>query len=133
MQQPMYNIQMMRVEPHKEYHSINIVRCSGMDRGEDKGKQQETKGWVCKAVEKEAEFDLKQAKETFIEGIKNFVEASTLGNQEKSSRNNEVQDVDPSLLDAFLKTCMKLLMDKKAVEGLQEIIDNFMGKIKIPL
>ena len=70
---------MMRVEPCKEYHSINIVTHSGMDRGEDKGKKQETKGWVSKAAEKDAEFDLKQAKETFMVAKKNFFEAHTLG------------------------------------------------------
>lgn len=53
-----------------------------------------------------------------MESIKNFVEDSTLGSQEKSTGNNDVQDVDPSLLAIFLKTFMKFLRDKKAVEGL---------------
>ncbi len=34
------------------------------------------------------------------------------------------QETDPSLLASFLKTCMKILRDKKAVGGLQELIDN---------
>lgn len=85
-----------------------------------------------KATENEVEFDLNQAKENFMETKKNFVEASTSGIQEKSARNSEVQDVDPSLLATFLKTCMKLLRDHKAVERLQQMIENCMGKNKIP-
>jgi len=38
------------------------------------------------------------------------------------------KEVDPSLLASFLQTCMKLLRDKKAVEGLQELIDKCTGK-----
>lgn len=48
----------------------------------------------------------------------------------KNCLKKKVQDVDPSLLATFLKTYMKLLRDKKAVEGLQELIDNFEGKDK---
>jgi len=70
---------------------------------------------VCKAAEKEFRFDLNQAKETFMEAKNNFPEASTSGSQVKSTRKNEVQDVDPSLLASFLKTYMKLLHDKKVV------------------
>lgn len=72
------------------------------------------------------------AKETFMEAKKNFVEASTSGSQEKSVENNEAQDMDPSLLATFLKTCMNLLQDSKAMEVLQELIDNYTGKIKTP-
>ena len=61
-QQPTQNIQMMRAEPRKEDQSINIVTRSGMTTSEDKGKQPETKGWVCKANEKEVGFDLHKAK-----------------------------------------------------------------------
>lgn len=53
-----------------------------------------------------------------MEDKKNFPKASMLGSQEKSARNNEMQDVAPLLLTTFLKTCMKLLRDKKVVEGL---------------
>lgn len=66
---------------------------------------------MCNTVEKEVGFDLKRVKETFMEAKKNFVEASTSASQEKLVGNNEVQDVDPSLLATFLKTCMKLLRD----------------------
>lgn len=81
--QPMQNIRMMRAEPHEEDHSINIVTRSGMTIGVDKGKQPETDGWVCKAAEKEIDFDLNHVKETLMEEKKNFVGISTLGTQEK--------------------------------------------------
>lgn len=71
-----------------------------------------------KATKKEVGFDLNWAKESFMEAKRNFVASSTSRSQEKSVVNNEVQDVDPSLLVTLLKTCMKLLHDKKAVEGL---------------
>jgi len=43
---------MMRVEPRKEDHSINIMMRSGIAMGQDKGKKPETEGWVCKGAEK---------------------------------------------------------------------------------
>ena len=43
-----------------------------------------------------------------------------------------MQDVDPSLLATFMKTCMKLLRAKKVVEGLEELVENCIEKIKIP-
>lgn len=110
-QHPTLNIQMMRSKPCEEDHNVNIVMRSGVATGKDKGKQPETEGWVCKAVEKEVWFDLNWAKETFMEAKKNFAEASTSGSQEKSARNSEVKDVDPSLLVTFIKTCMKPLRD----------------------
>lgn len=109
---------MMRVEPREECQSINIVMHSGMDTGEDKGKQPETEGWVHHDAEKEVGFDLNRAKETFMEAKKKFVEASTSRSEEKPVGNSEVQNVDPSLLATFLKTCMKLLRDHKEVEGI---------------
>lgn len=117
-QTPITNIQMMRVEPCEEELNINIVTHNGITTGEDKGKQLKIEGWVCKAMEKEVRFDLKCAKENFMEAKNSFVEASTSGIQDKSSGNNEAHDVDPSLLATFLKTCMKLLRDRKAIEGL---------------
>jgi len=108
----------MRAEPHEEEHNINIVTRSGIAMGEDKGKHPETKGWVRKAAEKEVGFDLNRAIETFMEAKKNFVEASTLGSEEKLPKTNVMQEVDPLILAIFLKTCMKLLHDQKAFEGL---------------
>lgn len=49
---------------------------------------------------------------------------------EKSKGINIVQERDHSLLASFLKTCMKLLRDKKVVEGLQELIYKCTGKNK---
>lgn len=37
-QQPTQNLYMMRVEPHKEDQSVNIVLRSGITIGDDKGK-----------------------------------------------------------------------------------------------
>lgn len=85
---------------------------------EDKGKQPEDSAWVHKALEKEVEFDLERARETFMEAKKSFAEASTSGSKDKP-----VQKMDPSMLTTFLETCMKLLCDSKVVKGLQEIIN----------
>jgi len=68
-----------------------------------------------------------------MEAKKRFVETSTSEIQEKSGGTNEEKDVDPLLLSTFLKKCMKLLRDRKIVEGLQELIDNCTGKVKPPL
>ena len=57
-----------------------------------------------KATEKEVDFDLNHAKETFMEAKKNFAEASTLGIHEKMPETSVTQEVDPSVLATFLKT-----------------------------
>ena len=77
MQQPTQNIQPMRAFPCEKDHSINIVMCSGMAIGEDKGKHPETEGQVHKYAKKEVWFDLNRARETFMEAKNNFAEAST--------------------------------------------------------
>ena len=46
---------------------------------DNKGKQLEDNAWVRKAPEKEAEFDLDHAWETFMEAKKSFTKASTSG------------------------------------------------------
>lgn len=74
----------------------------------------------------------KWAKVTFMEAKKSWVEASTSKTHENFGGNNEAQDIDPSLLATFLKTCMKLLQDRKVVEGLQDLIDKCTGKVKNP-
>ena len=48
-----------------------------MTIGTDKGKQPEIDEWVRKAAEKEIDFDLNHAKETFLEEKNNSTEAST--------------------------------------------------------
>jgi len=70
---------MMREDPCEEDPNVNIMLRSGMRTSEDKGKQPEEDGWVCKALEKEVGFDLEHAKEMFMEVKKRFVEASTSG------------------------------------------------------
>lgn len=122
-QQPKQNTQMMRVEPCEEDQRINIVLRSGMTTGVDKGKKHEEYGWVRKVAEKELDFDLDRAKETFMEAKKNFAEASTSRSQEKMPGTSATQEVDPSILATFLKTCMKILHDHKVVEGLQELTE----------
>lgn len=98
-----------------------------MMTGEDKGKQPEESEWVRKASEKEVEFDLEHAKETFMEAKKIFVEASTSGSEDKKSK-----EMDPFMLTTFLETCMKLLHDSKAMKGLHELINKCAHKENAP-
>lgn len=76
-QQHTQNLQMIRAEPCEKDPNVNIVLCSGMTIGEDKGNQLGENEWVPKALEKEDVFNLEQAKETFMEVKKSFAEAST--------------------------------------------------------
>jgi len=62
-----------------------------------------------KAIEKEVDFDLNHAKETFMEAKKNIAKPYTSGSLEKMPEISVTQEVDPSILTTFLKTCMKLL------------------------
>ena len=112
---------MMRFEPREGDPNVNMVLKSGVTTGEDKGKEPEEDTWVCKAPTKEPEFDLECAKETFLEDKKSFEEASTSGNKDQPELG-----MDPSMLTTFLETCMKLLHDRKAVKGLQELITRCM-------
>jgi len=52
-----------------------------------------------------------------METKKSFIEALTSG-----SRDKPTEEMDPSMLTTFLKTCMKMLHDSKVVKGLQEMI-----------
>lgn len=76
-QQPTQNLQMMRFEPCKEDQNVNIVMRSGIKTNNDKGKQPEEDGWVCKALEKEVGFDMEREKEKFMDAKKSFTKAST--------------------------------------------------------
>ena len=49
---------------------------------------------------------------------------------EKPEEVSAMQETYPSLLSSFLQTCMNLLRDNKVIEGLQELIDNCVGKGK---
>lgn len=99
---------------------------------DDKGKQPKEDGWVCKAPEKEVGFDLNHAKQTFMEAKKRFVEASTLGSEDKVKETSVLAKVDPLVLTTFLETCIKLLHDSKVVESLQELIKKCTRKEKVP-
>lgn len=49
----------------------------------------------------------------------------------KKNKTKEVsakKEFDPSILKLFLKIRMKFLRDQKYVEGLQELIDNYVDK-----
>jgi len=70
---------MMRVEPREEDPKVNIVLWSGTTTSEDKGKQPEEGEWVRKSLEIETMFYLECARETFMEEMKSFTEASTSG------------------------------------------------------
>lgn len=52
-----------------------------------------------------------------MEVKKNFIEASISGSQEKMLETSMIQEVNHSVLATFLKISMKLLCDKKVVEG----------------
>lgn len=40
------------------------------------------------------------------------------------------ENSDPIVLKSFLQTCMNFLMNQRAIEGLQELIDNYDAKEK---
>lgn len=63
-----------------------------------------------------------------MEEKKRFAEASTSGSQEGTLETSTTQEVDPSVLTTFLETCMKLLRDRMAMEGLQDLIDKCANK-----
>lgn len=73
-----------------------------MMTGDDKGKQPEEGGWVCKAPEKEVGFNLERAKETFMEGKKSFAEVSTSGSLNKLPNTSAPIEVYASVLTTFL-------------------------------
>jgi len=74
---------MMRDDPCEEDQSMNIVLRIRITTADDKEKQPEEDGWVCKALKKEVGFCLACAKETFMEAKKSFTKASTSGSQNK--------------------------------------------------
>lgn len=123
----------MRVEPHKEGQRINIVLRNGMTTSKNKGKQPKEDRWARKAPDKESSFDLNHTKETFMEENKSFIEASTSSSQDKTLEASVTQEVDPSILATFLENSMKLLHDRRVVEGLQDLIDKCANKENTPL
>lgn len=76
---------MMRSELREEDPNGNIVLRSEIAIGDKKGKQPKDSTWVHKALEKEFEFDLECARETFMEDKKRFIKAFTSGSKDKPS------------------------------------------------
>ena len=72
----------MRSESREEDPNVNIVLRSGIVI-DDKGKQPKDNTWVRKAPAKEAELNLDDTHETFMEAKKSFTEASTSGRKDK--------------------------------------------------
>ncbi len=58
------------------------------------------------------------AKETFMEAMKSFTEASSSGSQGKVPETSTPTEVDPFVLTTFLENYMKLQHDSRAVKGL---------------
>lgn len=108
----------MRAEPNEENPNVNIMLRSRIKIGDDKGKQPEEDGCVCKAPKKEDGFDLECMKENFMEAKKRFAEASTTGSHNRVPKTNVTTEADPSVLTMFLETCMKLFPDNKAMKGI---------------
>ena len=80
---------------------MNIVLRSGITTGDDKGKQPEEDGWVCKAPKKEVGFYLNHSKETSMEAKKSFAESTNSRTQDKVQETNAPVEVDPSILTTF--------------------------------
>jgi len=90
--------------------------------GDEIGEKLEYSTWVCETLAKEAEFDLERTKNTFMEPKKSFYDASTSGRKDRPE-----PKMDPSMLTMFLETCMKLLHNYKAINGMQELINRCTG------
>lgn len=61
-----------------------------------------------------------------MEARKSFTEVSTSG-----SKDQPKLEMDPSMLNTFLETCIKLLCDNKVVRGLQELITRCTGSSEL--
>lgn len=131
-QHPTQNLQMMRAQLRKEDPNVNILLQSRIVTNDDEGKQLEEGGCVHQAPKKGTGFDLECTKETFMEEKKSFVEASTSRTQNKLPNTSLPTKVDPSMLTTFLDTCMKLLCNRKAIKGLEELIKKCVDKDNSP-
>lgn len=67
-----------------------------------------------------------------MESKKSFVKASTSRSHDKMQEISVPTEVDPFVLTTFLETYMKLLHDRKDVEGPQELINKCTSKEKDP-
>lgn len=138
-QQTMQNIQMMRSEQRKDDPRINTLTQSGTTTREDKAEDKNPEADTCvrKARENNTGFDLQEEKANFLEAKKSFVDigdlTSNMQMQLVPKKNapevgTAMENPNSTVLKSFLQTCMKLLRDQKAVEGLQKLIDNCASK-----
>lgn len=127
----MQKLQMMGAEPRKEDQIMNIVLRSKITARDDEGRQTEEHGWIRKAPKKEVGFDLNRMKEKFMEAKKSFIEASTLGSHDKMQDISVSTEVDLSMLTTFFETCIKLLPDRRVLEGFKELIKKCTNKEKV--
>jgi len=116
------NVQMMRFEPREEDPKVNTMLKSGMAIGKDKEKLTKEGLGVHKTLTKKPKFNLESVKKTFMEAKKSFAEVST-----SCGKDQPKPKIDPSMLNTFLETCMKLLCDNNVVKGLQELITRCVG------
>lgn len=93
----MKNMQMMRFEPRGDEHKVNMVLQSSATIGQVYG-------------------------ESHMEATESLTGVSTRG-----SRDHPKLDRDPSMLNTFLETCIKLLCDNRVVKGLHEVINRYAG------
>ena len=119
---PTQNVQRMRLEPREEDPSINMVLRSNATTGGYVRKQLGDNGKGCDAPTRELDLEIEQVRGTSKEAQKSFTEVSALGNRDPIE-----SGMDPFVLTTFLETCMKLLRDKKAMNGLQEPINKCAG------
>lgn len=114
---------MVKAETHEEDPSVNVVTRSSVATNEDKGENLNAAIWIRKAPEKKYGFYLQCAKDTFVEAWKGFAEGSAL----TSGRPMKEAGVDDEI-KSFWQACIKLLRNKKVVENLQAMIDNYTEK-----
>jgi len=108
---------MMREKPCEEDPSINMVLRSGANIGGNPQKEHVEGRKRCDTPIKEHDSEPEWGKKMSREAQWSFVEASTLGRMDQTKPR-----LDPSMITTFLETCMKLLRDNKAIQGLQELI-----------
>lgn len=99
---------------------MNVVTRRGVSTNEDKGNKLVTNVWIRQELENKEGFDFKCAMETFVEARKQFAEGST----SKYSRPMKEAGGDEEII-SFLQAFIKLLCNKKVVENIHALIDNF--------
>lgn len=123
---------MMAIEPREHEPCINIITRRGAATRDDKGKKKVEETWVGKTVEKLLGFNIQKKKDTFLGAKQSFMDVGTstssaqlnlVPKKDCEKVSTPMQEIDPSILNSFLQTCMNILRNQKAFEGLQELID----------